>query len=268
MIAWVFRRTLLILLLLTAFNSLATGLFSAASLTQPLSPQIESATSESSAGLIFGNFLILCFYSFPMSFAENWALAGQNKAKKRPTADGSELNGNGEASCKMTQRAGGNAPAALKDGKTRDGRSSSWLLGLPPVPAGFAKGGCLMIGVVVLGAIGFALSYLIRDQPEKIDEIIPRFAYWFPFALLGMVTDLPFTFKLFDWENQRLRIILRLIIWWLPRVIIFIFMFNLPIVRELDPLTTALIVLAIDGVIAALVWLRTRSWNRGAAVVL
>jgi hypothetical protein len=116
------------------------------------------------------------------------------------------------------------------------------------VATGLVAGGCLMAVVVVVGAAAFALYYLFSDQPEKVSQILPRFAYWFPFALLGLVTDVPF--HVFDWEDRRLRVFLRLIVWWTPRIIIVAFMINLPILQDLDPATTALAVLAIDGVLA------------------
>ena len=108
-----------------------------------------------------------------------------------------------------------------------------------------------MATVVVVGAVAFALYYLFSDQPENVSQIIPRFTYWFPFAFLGMVTDVPFTFRIFDLENRRKKVLLRLIVWWMPRIVIVAFMLDLPIVRDLDPATTALVVLAIDGVLAA-----------------
>jgi len=44
---------------------------------------------------------------------------------------------------------------------------------------------------------------------------------------------------------------LRLILWWIPRLVIVAFMINLPILQDLDPATTALVVLAFDGILAA-----------------
>jgi EamA domain-containing membrane protein RarD len=120
---------------------------------------------------------------------------------------------------------------------------------LPRVPAGLVAGGCLMAVVVVIGAAAFALYYLFSDQPETVSQIVPRFAYWFPFALLGLVTDVPF--HVFDWQDRRLRVMLRLILWWMPRLVIVAFMINLPILQDLDPATTALVVLAFDGILAA-----------------
>jgi hypothetical protein len=120
---------------------------------------------------------------------------------------------------------------------------------LPRVAAGLAAGGCLMVGVVTVGALAFALYYLITDQPEMVSEILPRFAYWFPFALLGMVCDIPF--MIIYWQDARLRVLLRLVIWWFPRAVIIMFVINPPALQELDPTTTALTVLAIDVVLAA-----------------
>ena len=124
-----------------------------------------------------------------------------------------------------------------------------WIKKSHRAAAGLVAGGCLMAVVVVVGAAAFALYYLISGQPEAASQIVPRFAYWFPFALLGLVTDVPF--HVFDWEDRRLRVLLRLILWWLPRLVIVAFMINLPILQDLDPATTALVVLAIDGVLAA-----------------
>jgi len=98
-------------------------------------------------------------------------------------------------------------------------------------------------------AVAFALYYLFTGQPEEVRQILPRFAYWFPFALLGMVTDTPF--QIFYWEDRHLRVLLRLMIWWFPRLIIIAFVSNPPILQGLAPATTALTVLAIDGVLAA-----------------
>ena len=115
-----------------------------------------------------------------------------------------------------------------------------------------------MIVVVAIGAAAFALYYIFSSQPEKVSQTIPRFAYWFPFAFLGMVTDIPFTFRIFDLENRRKKVLLRLTVWWFPRLVIVAFMLNLPIVRDLDPATTAFVVLAIDVVLAAFfAWLHT-----------
>ena len=172
-------------------------------------PQALATTSKIDVGLILGNFLILCLYSFPMSIGEGWALSSPMKAKKQPS-----------------------------------------------VVVGLVGGGCLMTGAVVAGAIAFALYYLFSDQPEKVSQIVPRFAYWFPFALLGLVTNVPFTFHIFDLADRRRKVLLRLMVWWLPRLVIVAFMINLPILQELDPATTALAVLVIDGVLAVFfLWL-------------
>ena len=117
-------------------------------------------------------------------------------------------------------------------------------------------GGCLTAVVVVLGAVAFALYYLFSGQPEQVSQILPRFAYWLPFGLLGLVTDIPF--QVFYWEDKRRRVLLRLILWWFPRLVIFAFVCNPPILQDLEPATTALVVLAIDGVLAAFfLWLYT-----------
>ncbi len=185
-------------------------------------PQALATTSKIDVGLILGNFLILCLYSFPMSFGEDWALSNPIKAEKH------------------------------------------WGHKLPSVVVGLVGGGCLMVGAVVAGAVAFALYYLFSDQPEKVSQILPRFAYWFPFALLGLVTDVPFTFHIFDLEDRRRKVLLRLMVWWLPRLVIVAFMINLPILQELDPATIALAVLVIDGVLAAFfLWLhRSRKQHR------
>ena len=162
-------------------------------------PQTGATTTKVKVGLILGNLLILCLWSFPMSIGQGWAIADLKKAKKRPT--------------------------------------------------GLVAGGCLMAVVVVVGAGAFALYYLFSDQPETVSQIVPRFAYWFPFALLGLVTNTPFL--VFDWEDRRLRVLLRLIVFWIPRIVIVAFMINLAILQDLDPATTALAVLVIDGVLAA-----------------
>ena len=120
------------------------------------------------------------------------------------------------------------------------------------VAASLVAGGCLMATVVVVGAVAFVLYYLFSGQPEKVSQIVPRFAYWFPFALLGLVTNTPFL--VFDWEDRRLRVLLRLIVFWIPRIVIVAFMINLAILQDLDPATTALAVLVIDGVLAAFFW--------------
>ena len=106
-----------------------------------------------------------------------------------------------------------------------------------------------MVGVVALGAAAFARYYLFTGQSDEISQVLPRFAYWFPFALLGMVTEIPF--QIIYWEDKYLRVLLRLIIWWFPRLIIVAFVINPPFLQGLDPAKTALTVLAIDGVLAA-----------------
>ncbi|HET6447389.1 MAG TPA: hypothetical protein VFI27_22735 [candidate division Zixibacteria bacterium] len=218
-------------------------------------PLSGAAATKVDVGLIFGNFLILCLYSFPMSFAENWAISDPGEDEKQPKTEMPEII---ESTGKPSRTIGSESPTSLDQWKSPYERLSRWALKLPRVPAGLAAGGCLMIVVVVFGAVAFALYYLFSDQPENVSQIIPRFAYWFPFALLGMVTDVPFTFRIFDLGNRRKKVLLRLVVWWFPRVIIVAFMFNLPIMRDLVPATTALVVLAIDGVIAAFfMWLRS-----------
>ena len=82
------------------------------------------------------------------------------------------------------------------------------------------------------------------------------FSYIFMFALLGLVTDIPF--EVFDWQDRRMRVLLRLAIWWFPRLVMFAFVANPPVLRDLDPAMTALTVLAIDGLLAAFfLWLHT-----------
>ena len=171
-------------------------------------------------GFILSSLLILSFYAFPMSYAENWAFGDPKRARKQPKTDSS-----------LSQR----LPQSMRK--------------MPRVTAGLAAGGCLMVVVVVLGAIGFALYYHFSGQPEEISQVIPTFVYWFPFALLGMVADIPF--QIIYWEDTRLRVLLRLVIWWFPRVVIIAFVINPPILRDLESAATALTVLAIDGVLAA-----------------
>jgi hypothetical protein len=64
-----------------------------------------------------------------------------------------------------------------------------------------------------------------------------------------MVADVPF--RIIYWEDGRIRVLLRLVIWWFPRVVIIAFVINPPFLQDFDPAATALAVLAIDGVIAA-----------------
>ena len=214
-----------------------------------------ATTTKDRVALIVGNLLILSLYSFPMSYAENWAISDPKKDKKPRKA---ELPEGRESSGKPARMVSSESPASIDQRKTLYERLSHRALELPRVPAGLAAGGCLMIVVVAIGAVALALYYLFSSQPEKVSQIIPRFAYWFPFAFLGMVTDIPFTFRIFDLENRRKKVLLRLAVWWFPRLVIVAFMLNLPIVRDLDPATTAFVVLAIDVVLAAFfAWLHT-----------
>jgi len=216
-----------------------------------VAPQTGAATTNDRVGLIIGNFLILCFYSFPMSYAENWAFGVPKKAKQQPKKESPEPTVDTETPSDEVQDSADEWTRLSK-------RLPKWAQRYPRAAVGLAAGGCLMVAVVILGAAAFALYYLISSQPERISQILPRFAYWFPFALLGMVTDVPFTARMFDLENRNKKVLVRLVVWWFPRFIIVAFMLNIPIVRDLDPATTALVVLAIDGVLAAFfVWLHT-----------
>lgn len=199
--------------------------------------------------IILGNLLILCLYSFPMSFAENWAFGNPKKGRKRPEMESAELNVITDSHANPAQENSKEPVASIGDWATVSKRLPKWAQGVRQVKAGLATGGCLMVLVVVVGAVIFALYYQITGQPELVSQIIPRFAYWFPFALLGLVCDIPF--QIFYWEDKGLRVLLRMIIWWFPRIVIVAFMFNLSILQELDPATTALTVLAIDVVLAA-----------------
>lgn len=58
-------------------------------------------------------------------------------------------------------------------------------------------------------------------------------------------------FQIFYWEDSRLRTVLRLVIWWFPRLVIITFVINPPFLQDLNPATTALTLLAVDGVLAA-----------------
>jgi ABC-type multidrug transport system permease subunit len=52
-----------------------------------------------------------------------------------------------------------------------------------------------------------------------------------------------------------------------PLVVVFAFVFNPPFLRDLDPVTTALAVLAIDGALVAFfVWLHNRQRRQDSAV--
>ena len=211
--------------------------------------QTGATTTKVKVGLILGSLLILSLYSFPMSFGISWAFGDPKKARKRPKKESSELKVITDSHTKPTQENGDEAPASVDDLTPLSKRLPQWGQKLPRVTAGLAAGGCLMTVVVVVGAVAFALYYLFNDQPEQVSQIIPRFAYWFPFAFLGMVTETPF--QIIYWEDRNLRVLLRLMIWWFPRLIIIAFVINPPFLQDLDPATTALAVLAIDGVLAA-----------------
>jgi hypothetical protein len=49
--------------------------------------QAGATTTKDNVGIILGNLLILCLYSFPMSIGEGWALSDLKKAKKRPRTE-------------------------------------------------------------------------------------------------------------------------------------------------------------------------------------
>lgn len=217
-------------------------------------PQAEATTTK--VGLILGNLLILSLYGFPLSIAEGWALADPTKAKKQPKTESPELLEAVETSGKPTPTIGGEVPASSDDWTALLEHLPHWVRKPQGVPARLVAGGCLTVVVVVAGAAAFALYYQFSGQPERVSQILPRFAYWLPFGLLGLVTDVPF--QVFDWEDRRVRVFLRLILWWFPRLVIFAFAFDLAILQDLDPATTALAVLAIDGVLAAFfLWLYT-----------
>jgi hypothetical protein len=151
---------------------------------------------------------------------------------------------------------GDEAPGSVDDWTALVGRLPHWMRTPRGLPAGLLAGVALTAVVAGVGAAALALYYIFSGQPDKVSQILPRFAYWLPFGLLGLVTDVPF--QVFDWEDRRLRVFLRLILWWFPRLVIFAFAFNLPILQQLDPAKTALAVLAIDGVLVAFfLWLRT-----------
>ena len=198
-----------------------------------------------SIGQIISDIVILALYGFPLSIAEGWVFTDPTGAGKQSAAEPSESLEVAGTPAEPTPTKGGDGTASL-------GPFADWGQRLQGVPGGLVAGGCLTIVVVLLGAVGFALYYHFSGQPEKVSQILPRFAYWLPFGLLGLVTDVPF--QVFDWEDRRLRIFLRLILWWFPRLVIFAFVFNPPILRDLDPTTTALTVLVIDGALALFFW--------------
>ena len=216
--------------------------------------QRETEPSKVSVGLIFGNLLILALYGFPMSIGEGWALADPKEAGKQAETGSPETAGKPDQT--MTRE----APHTTDDWTAYTERLPDWVRNHRGVPAGLVAGVCLTVAFALLGVAAFALYYHFAGQPEKIGGILARFAYWLPFGLLGLVTDVPF--QAFDWEDKRLRVVLRLVLWWLPRVAIIAFAIGLPFLQDLDPLTTALVVLAIDGLLVVLfLWLH-RSWER------
>jgi len=202
-----------------------------------------------SIGQIISDILILALYGFPLSIAEGWTLADPTKAEKQPKTESSEQP-------EAVATTGNDAPASTYDWTALAERLPHWVRRPEGNPAGLLAGACLTAVVVLLGAVAFALYYHFSGQPEKISQILPRFAYWLPFGLLGLVTDVPF--QVFDWKDRRLGVFLRLLLWWFPRLLIFAFAFNPPILRDLDPATTALAVLAVDGALAGFfLWLHT-----------
>ena len=205
---------------------------------------------------IIGDILILALYGFPLSIAEGWVFADPTEAEKQPETESSEALEAGEPLARP-------GPTNGDDGTASLGRLADWGPRLRGIPGGLVAGGCLTVVVVVLGAVAFALYYHLSGQPEKVSQILPGFAYWLPFGLLGLVTDVPF--QVFDWQDRRLRVFLRPILWWFPRIVIFAFVFNPPFLRDLDPATTALAVLGIDGALALFfLWLHSRQPRHGS----
>lgn len=194
-----------------------------------------------SIGLILGNLIILNLWAFPLSIGEGWVLADPKFAKKEPKAEPPE-------SLEDAEPSGSKAVAANDDWAAFAEHLPGWVRKPQGIAAGLKAGGCLTAVVVAVGAAAFALYYLFSSQPERVGEIVPRFAYWLPFALLGLITDLPF--GVFDWQDRRKRVILRLVLWWFPRVVIMAFVIAPPFLQDLDPAKTALAVLAINGVLA------------------
>ena len=205
-----------------------------------------------SIGQIIGDVLILALYGFPLSIAEGWVFADSTKAEKQPATEPSESLDAVGAPAEPSPTSVEKAPSVDDHWAASLGPLADWGPRLRGVPGGLVAGGCLTVATVALGAIAFALYYHFSGQLEKVCQILPRFAYWLPFGLLGLVTDVPF--QVFDWEDRRLRVLLRLILWWFPRLVIFAFVFNPPILRNLDPTTTALVVLGIDGALALFFW--------------
>ena len=218
-----------------------------------------------SIGQIVSDIVILALYGFPLSIAEGWVLADPTKSETQPEAEPSESLEAVETATKPISTGGDEAPASGEDWTTSFGSLADWGSRLRGVPGGLIAGGCLTVVVVLLGAIAFALYYHFSGQPEKVAHVLPRFAYWLPFGLLGLVTDVPF--QIFDWQDKRLRTFLRLVLWWLPRLVIFAFVFNPPILQDLDPATTALVVLAVDAALALFfLWLHNRQRRQDSAV--
>jgi hypothetical protein len=205
-------------------------------------------------GQILGDLLILALYGLPLSIAEGWAFADPRKTEKEPRRELPESPQAVESSATPDRPIGLEAPSPGQDSTASYGRLADWWPKLQSVPARLVAGGFLTAAVVVVGAGAFALYYLFSDQPEKVSLILPRFAYWLPFGLLGLVTDIPF--QVFGWEDRRVRVLLRLILWWFPRLVIFAFVFSPPVLQDLDPAITALAVLTIEGVLAVFfLWL-------------
>jgi hypothetical protein len=198
---------------------------------------------------IFGSLLILSLYAFHMSFAEEWAFGNPRKARKQSKKGSPEFTEVTEIAAEPTHSVSDEATTSIDNWTTIYQRSPQWVQNLPRVTAGLAAGGCLMVIVVIVGAVAFGLFYLLTDQPDRVSQILPRFAYWFPFALLGMVTNSPF--QIVYWEDRRIRVLLRLVIFWFPRLVIIAFVINPSFLGDLDPAITALTVLAIDAVLAA-----------------
>jgi hypothetical protein len=222
----------------------------AASETSPVedAPQRGPATTKAKVGQILRDVLILSLYGFPLSIAEGWVLADPTKAEKQPKTERSESPGD------VASTTGDEAPAPADDWAAFVERLPRWLQKPQRGAAALVAGGCLTIAVVLAGAGAFALYYHLSGHPEEVSQVLPRFAYWLPFGLLGLVTDVPC--EAFKWEDKRKRVLLRLILWWLPRVVIFAFVFNPPLLQNLDPTVTALAVLGIDGLLVAFfLWL-------------
>lgn len=118
------------------------------------------------------------------------------------------------------------------------------------ITGGFLYSGCLLFIFAICGSAAFAAYYFATGNPGQYSQILLRFAYWLPFALLGLVTDMPF--RVFDWKNARNRHIARVGLWWIPRIGIVVFMIYPPFLHTLDPVTTDLVVLALAAILAAI----------------